>query len=154
MKKIVLFDIDYTLFDTDVFKKSELKKHSIYNEVEEVLKKVSEIADLGIFSQGVLDFQNNKLKKTDIRKYFKEGYIHIVEEKEPNLLEVLSKYKNHELFLVDDKLTVLYKAKMLMPSVFTVWIKRGIYAECQKPIKNFVPDAIITNLMELLSIIV
>ena len=35
--KIVLFDIDYTLFNTDVFKETQ-QKHSVYDEVHDILK--------------------------------------------------------------------------------------------------------------------
>ena len=38
IKPIVLFDIDYTLFDTAFFKESGLSEHKIYEEVIEVLE--------------------------------------------------------------------------------------------------------------------
>lgn len=152
-KKIVLFDIDYTLFDTDTFKQSNLQNHSLYDETHEVLNQLSKIAKLGIFSEGELEFQKNKLTKTKIKRYFKPKYTHIVEEKDANLQKILLKYKDNQLFLVDDKLMVLYRAKTLRPSIFTIWIKRGVYAKSQRPINNFTPDAIIENLKQAVSII-
>lgn len=152
-KKIVLFDIDYTLFDTDFFKKSQLQKHSVYEEVYHVLHELSKIAKLGIFSEGRFEFQKAKLIKTNIQKYFNKKHIYILEEKETPLKGILFKYRNEILFLVDDKLPILHKAKNIMPSLFTVWVKRGKYAKSQKPIKNFVPNAIIKNLKELVPII-
>ena len=77
-KPIVLFDIDYTLFDTDHFKKSALTKHKIYEEVRDVLEKLSKIAMLGIFSEGNLEFQRKKLNQTGIEGYFKKDNTHIV----------------------------------------------------------------------------
>ncbi|MBI2442564.1 MAG: NTP transferase domain-containing protein [Candidatus Levybacteria bacterium] len=40
-KKVVLFDIDYTLFDTKQFRESDLTKFAVYDEVVEVLGGVS-----------------------------------------------------------------------------------------------------------------
>ncbi|MDP3988463.1 MAG: sugar phosphate nucleotidyltransferase [Candidatus Levybacteria bacterium] len=152
-KKVVLFDIDYTLFDTKNFKDSNLKDHSLYNEVIGVLEKVSKVADLGIFSEGEVAFQKNKLVKTDIKKYFDKKHTHIVEKKDLSLEKILRKYEKDFLILVDDKLGVLHSAKNMMPSVFTVWVKRGMYAQLQKPIENFSPNETLDNLGELASIV-
>lgn len=152
-QKVVLFDIDYTLFNTDIFKASELKTHSIYDEVPEVLEKLSEIALLGIFSEGKLLLQQTKLQKTKIQGYFIEAHTHIVEKKDASIEEVLKLYKNNILYLVDDKLTVLHQASLLLPGIITVWVKRGIYAQKQQPIKNFAPHAIIDSLQELIPLV-
>ena len=92
--KIVLFDIDYTLFNTDVFKQSQLKTHSVYDEVYGVLKELSKIAQLAIFSEGEINFQKNKLLKTGIQKHFLKDYTHIAEKKEEMLRKILQKYNN------------------------------------------------------------
>lgn len=153
-QKLVLFDIDYTLFNTDIFKQTKLQKHSVYDEVYNVLEELSKVANLGIFSEGNINLQKTKLQQTKIHKYFAQEHIHIVEIKEENLKRVFKKYKNNKLFLVDDKLTILYIAKKISPNVFTIWVKRGIYAEKQKPIKGFKPDAQIDNLEGLLDIVI
>lgn len=152
-QKIVLFDIDYTLFNTDIFKSSDLKTHSIYKEVPNVLKTLSNIAILGIFSEGKLLLQQTKLEKTKIDTFFIKEHTHIVEKKDVSIGEMLKKYKNHVLYLVDDKLTVLHQASLLMPEVVTIWIKRGIYAENQKPIENYTPRAIIYSLEEVIPLV-
>lgn len=152
-QKVVLFDIDYTLFNTDIFKESQLKTHTIYKEVLEVLEKLSQVALLGIFSEGKLLLQRTKLKKTKIKGYFIEKRTHIVEKKEASIEDVLKLYKKDTLFLVDDKLTVLHRASLLVPGIITVWVKRGIYAEKQQPIKNFTPHAIIDSLQELIPLV-
>lgn len=152
-QKFILFDIDYTLFNTDVFKKTQLKKHSVYDEVENVLEALSKIAHLGIFSEGKVGLQKSKLQKTAIQKYFPEAQTHIVLEKGPSLKKILSQYQEFELFLIDDKLTILQEAKDYLPSIFTVWVKRGKYAQKQKEIFNFKPDATITDLKQLIKII-
>lgn len=152
-KPIVLFDIDYTLFDTAFFKQSGLSEHRIYKEVMQVLESLSKIAMLGIFSKGENEFQKTKLKKTGMIKFFEENNIHIFDDKDVNLIGVLEKYKDSKIFLVDDKLGILYSAKKHTLQVFTIWVKRGPFAEIQKPIKGFSPDAEIKNLSEVVGIV-
>ena len=48
-QKFVLFDIDFTLFDTQTFKDSKLTKYTSYGEVISVLENLSKISELGIF---------------------------------------------------------------------------------------------------------
>jgi FMN phosphatase YigB (HAD superfamily) len=148
MKKIILFDIDYTLFDTAQFKESGLTIYKLYDEVEEALKTLSSIAEIGIFSQGEDAFQREKLRQTLIHEHFKEENIHIFASKDENLGSVLDKYKDREIFLVDDKLEVLKLGKDLSENVYAIWLKRGPFADVQKDIVGFTPDATIINLSE------
>ena len=152
-QKVILFDIDYTLFNTDVFKETQLKKHSVYNEVHDILKKLSKISKLVIFSEGEIDFQKTKLDKTDIKRYFNEHNIHIFKNKTDGLQLVLRKYSHGQIFFVDDKLSILFDAKKMLPEIFTIWVKRGIYAKNQKPISRFKPDTEVENLKEIVSIV-
>ena len=152
-KPIVLFDIDYTLFDTAFFKESGLSKHKIYEEVIEVLEGLSKIVKLGIFSKGKTEFQKTKLEKTGMMKFFKDYNIHIFDDKDANLINVLGKYKDSKLFLVDDKLEILYSAKKHMSKIFTIWVKRGPFAKEQKAIAGFKPDAAITNLKQVIKLV-
>jgi phosphoglycolate phosphatase-like HAD superfamily hydrolase len=152
-KKIVLFDIDYTLFDTRLFKDSALQNYTIYEEVEKILAELKEVATLGIFSKGENEFQKTKLKKTGMLKFFEKNDIHIFVDKDANLMDVIRKYKDSKLFLVDDKLGILFSAKKNMPEITTIWVKRGPYALVQKPIEDFIPDAIIDDLSNLFNIV-
>ena len=153
IKPVILFDIDYTLFDTAFFKESGLKRHKIYKEVMQVLGDLSKIAILGIFSKGETEFQKTKLEKTGMIKFFEENNIHIFDDKDVNLIGVLKKYRGSKTFLVDDKLGVLYSTKKYRPQVVTIWVKRGPYAQNQKEISGFKPDAEVTDLKEVASII-
>ncbi len=153
IKKVVFFDIDYTLFDTEKFKNTNLQTFALYEETVYVLSKLKEAVHLGIFSEGNLDLQKTKLLKTKIHNSFVKKHIYIVANKKERIEDILEKYKNYSVFLVDDKLTVLHQAKELLPAIVTIWVKRGIYALNQSPIDGFEPDAIIENLRELLPII-
>lgn len=152
-KKLVLFDIDYTLFDTGKFKESQLALYNVYEEVIDMLVQVGKIARLGIFSEGELDFQKTKLLKTDIINHFLDENIHIVPSKDMMIGEILERYKDDEVFLIDDKLPILHAAKKIKKDIRTVWVKRGIYAENQKPITGFRPNYEVTNLSDIARIV-
>lgn len=146
---IILFDLDYTLFDTDTFKKSGLTNFSLYPEIEKVLNELSSKATLGIFSEGETKFQKNKIRKTALKKYFLPKNIHIAPQKSLIFAKVFKKYQNKNLFIVDDKLTILHLAEDVCPGIKTIWVKRGKYAQNQEPIKDFTPDVMISNLEKL-----
>jgi phosphoglycolate phosphatase-like HAD superfamily hydrolase len=153
-KKIVLFDIDYTILDTDALKKSKLLTFSLYNEVIDTLNKLKDVADFGIFSEGDIAFQKKKLKETNIENYFLSEHIHIFEKKNDMIKKILDRYENKgSLFFVDDKLSVLHLAKQYDPAVFTIWVKRGFYAMKQKPIEGFTPDGTVETLHDIVPLI-
>lgn len=152
-KKIVIFDIDYTLFNTDAFKQSNLTLHTLYSEVVSTLSSLQTIASLGILSEGDIELQNKKLTKTNIAHFFLKDHVHITLDKSLSLESFLKKYKDYNLFLVDDRLSILFEAKQKRPDLFTVWVKRGRYAKNQKPIDDFTPDATVSDLTKLTSIV-
>jgi FMN phosphatase YigB (HAD superfamily) len=152
-RKIVFLDIDYTLFNTDIFKKSNLKEYKNYDEVKKVLESLSKKLDLGIFSEGEKNLQEKKLENTGIKKYFNKNDIYILQGKNLSIKKIFKKHEKGSIFLVDDKLPILSEVKALCSFVFTVWIKRGAYAKKQKSIKGFTPDAKIKDLSGLENII-
>ncbi len=153
-KPIVLFDIDYTLFDTGLFKQTNLQKFSLYNETIDVLKQLAPHTVLGIFSEGQFEWQIKKLKTTKIHHMFEKDHTHIVERKFEVAEEILKKYQESDkIFLIDDKLTFLYQSKQILPTICTIWIKRGEYAVKQKPIKGFTSDYTVNSLQEIVPLI-
>lgn len=211
-KKIILFDIDYTLFDTTKFKErianalSSLVPHTdfavvddIYDEVrlegnfdpklfaklfkekhateiteEEIeglwfdkdiiqqalypevlptLQKLQAKNDLilGIFSAGKKDFQIQKI--SSLQEFFPQQDIYIAGVKESILHEVLETYKHNTIVLVDDIITILQKAKLLRNDIFTIWVKRGKFAEKAEIPEGFKPDAIVTDLAEIVAVV-
>ncbi len=152
-KPIILFDIDYTLFDTALFKKTNFSQYSLYEEVPGVLADLSKKLILGIFSQGEEALQNKKLKATKIDHFFQKEHIYIESEKEEKVKIIGEKYKNIHLYMADDKLPLLSLMKKEYPHIFTIWIKRGVYAENQKPLPGFTPDAIMKNLSGIIPLI-
>jgi len=157
MKKtdtIILFDIDNTLFNTQKLKSSKLTIFELYDEVKDSLDKLANIATLGLLSQGEIAFQNKKLEKTEIKKYFSQEHKHIVEYKLDVMRDILQLYKNKaKIYFIDDWLTGLREAKKTDPSVITIWMKRGEYANTQEKHSDFEPDAVVTNLNEVVKLI-
>lgn len=147
--KLVLFDIDYTLFDTANFKDSSLSDYQLYDEIEHLLINLSSTIDLGIFSKGEKEFQKLKLQKTGIEKYFNPENIHIFENKDENLQAVIKKYSDRKIYLVDDKLEVHYNAKKHNSTIVTIWVKRGPFAQDETLLNNFSPDKIVESLNEI-----
>ena len=153
-KKIILLDLDDTLFNTDKFKSSDLTAYELYDEVNEALTKLATVATLGIFSQGEIAFQHNKLQKTNIKKFFNEEHIHIVEYKLGVIHDFLERYaKSGTIYFIDDRLPNLHMAKESEPSIVTIWMRRGRYAKTQEKITDFTPDYVIQNLQEALPVI-
>jgi len=157
MKKsdiIILFDIDNTLFNTLRLKESELKIFEIYEEVKETLVELSTVAKLGILSQGQIAFQEKKLRETNIAQYFFEEHKHIVEYKIDVMKEVFERYHNKaKVYFIDDWIEMLRFAKKTDPSVVTIWMKRGEYAQVQEESNDFIPDAVVTNLRGVIPLI-
>ena len=151
--KIVLFDIDYTLFDTATFKDSSLTNYSLYDEIVPVLESLKDVSELGIFSKGDDFFQNTKLKETGIGDFFQRENIHIFEDKDINLENVINKYIELQIYIVDDRLATLYNAKTINPLVATIWVKRGPFAQDDTLLTNFTPDNTIVNLEEVVEIV-
>jgi FMN phosphatase YigB (HAD superfamily) len=152
-KPVVLLDIDDTLFNTALFKQSGLSEFKVYGEVMQTLEELCNKVILGIFSKGAEQFQKDKLKKTEMMKFFKEENVHVFEDKNINLTQVLNKYSGSKIFLVDDILEVLQNAKKNSEKIFTIWMKRGRYAENQKPTPGFCPDCEVANLAEVVTIV-
>jgi FMN phosphatase YigB (HAD superfamily) len=152
-KPVVLLDIDDTLFNTALFKQSGLSEFKVYGEVMQALEELCNTVILGIFSKGAEQFQKDKLEKTEMIKFFKEENVHVFEDKNINLTQVLNKYSGSRIFLVDDILEVLQNAKKNSETIFTIWMKRGRYAENQKPIPGFIPDGEVANLAEVVRIV-
>lgn len=149
-RKIIIFDIDYTLFDTDAFKSSNLTEHKLYDEVLYVLEELSKDAELGVLSEGNVIIQQEKLDKTKISNFFSKEHTHIVASKYDSLKDFVNKYKNENIYLVDDRLPILREVKLLDPKIKTIWVKRGKFAMSQPPIENFKPNFVIDNLKDML----
>jgi hypothetical protein len=73
--KIVLIDIDDTLFNTERLINSSFFVYELYKEVINALSELSNIATLGVFSQGEVAFQTKKNARDKYRTiFFRRSY--------------------------------------------------------------------------------
>ena len=125
---------------------------SIYEESVEVFTELSKDPSLtlGIFSAGRIELQRAKI--IAIEEFLHKEHVHIFEYKKLHALpELLNRYKDDRLYIVDDILSILSEAKKIYNSVTTIWIRRGMYKDTQAD--NFEPDFTIENLREMIDIL-
>lgn len=125
----------------------------IYEEVLPVLNELSnkEQITLGIFSSGKEFLQKAKIET--LLQFFHKQHVHIYDEKDKKLEDMLHEYKEKKVYLIDDYLEVLEKAKEIKKDIITIWMKRGQFAENISPSVSFKPDAGIDTLSQLPEII-
>lgn len=156
----ILLDIDRVLFHTEDYYESGYTIFRGYGEDEGALPILKTMARLCVFSeitpQGALDLQKRKLRELGIDTHFDPNDIHIHEKKISKLPELLEKYRDGLVIIVDDKIEVLEEAKRLGaervsgPQVYTVWLQRGPYAKAAiSQTRTFLYDAAVLNLHEL-----
>lgn len=96
-----------------------LYRQSIFPEVESTFEKLAKSYELGIYSEGKLDFQNYKLKALGISYFLNQKYIIIAEAKDTE--EALEKVPK-ESIIIDDKETI---CQFLTDNGFrAIWINR------------------------------
>jgi len=148
---ILLFDIDYTIFDTKAFKESGLTSYILYPGVKNILEQLSGTYTLGILSQGETDFQMKKLTETGILDIFDKNHIFIIPDKLQALSDIMGQLSQQDVIFVEDKLEVLEEAKKLDPFLNTIWIKNGPFAQATK--STFIPDKTIDSFSQILEVI-
>ena len=132
----------------DIFFDENLYRASLYEEVADLFQKfVDQNIQLVIFSTGEEKFQTMKL--TGIKELLHEEHIHIFVDKLLDLKDVLQKYQDKQVYLVDDLSNVLQEAKSADPSVKTILIDRNNrFLE-----QDFRPDFVIENLTKIVTIV-
>ena len=133
--------------------KDEIFSDNLYEETKEVLESIAKDPSIkiGIFSGGESGFQLKKIEQ--VENFFNKDHVHIIKYKHLNVQRIIKKYKDFQVYLVDDVLDILNNAKKIDKSVITIWIKRGRFAQQLKKISGFKPDATVDNLKEIVSII-
>ena len=127
-------------FDPQIFLTKISSKYSIAKEVlerfwwdeksfsecllidENFLKEIQKKAVIGIFSKGEINFQKKKIEK--FMNMINPHDVHIFEDKMIKINEVLAKYKDYKIYIVDDDLQVLENFKRVDNLVFTILVKR------------------------------
>lgn len=134
----------------ELFAKSIHQAH-LFEDTVRALHELEAFGKLGIFSQGNRKFQLAKLQ--EIQDFFAIEHIHIVVNKKNELRNIFEKYHEKTVVFIDDALPVLFEVKQLFPDVYTIWMKRGKYAENQNAITGFEPDSTVSSLEEAVPIV-
>jgi len=106
---------------------------------------------IGIFSTGETAYQ--KIKIESLKNYLKENHVHIAPNKFKAIKDTFDIYKTYQTYLVDDFPQILEGAKNHNKNIFTIFIKRKESLPSIVIPDNFKPDATITSLNQLASII-
>jgi FMN phosphatase YigB (HAD superfamily) len=112
---------------------------SLFTEVIPTLNSLREVAVLGIYSEGVLEWQTKKIELSGINNYFEQKYISISEDKVSD--SVLEWIPNKSVIVDDREDFILELAKL--EKVSAVWVNR----EDKETLPN---TMVITNLTQLL----
>lgn len=99
----------------------EIYTNSLFNETLVTLSELKKIYGvLGVFSQGFVDFQNTKIDKSGIRKFFDEKFIYIGRDKlDPEFIKTIPEGS----IIIDDKKSVVEKLNSLN-RFKVIWINR------------------------------
>lgn len=150
LEKRIPYLSDKNLLEKAIMNEALLEE-ALYKESKEVLSLLAKNNDvlLGIFSWGNIPVQKAKIKLLDA--YFHREHIHIVEFDKKNALpNILAKYHNWDIYLIDDYQEVLLEAKKLLPEIHTIWIKRPETEGKREIFDYFTPDSIIRSLSEII----
>jgi hypothetical protein len=107
----------------------------VFSEVKEVLEKLAAKHNLILITKGSPEFQNKKIKKTKIEKYFKE--IYVIEEKKEKLMK--KKNWSYPLYFINDKENENKKIKEEFPEIIIIHKKNGGHS-VSSAIRNIIKD--------------
>ncbi len=137
----------------EIFWNDDIYADCLFGEVKEVFDGLAakEII-IGIFSTGYNKHQQQKIKT--IRAFLKDEHIHIFADKLTELENVLRRYKDFTIYVVDDLPEVLQSAKKAASNIITVKVEREkIHEKSGSGESEFVPDKAIHHLNELIEIV-
>jgi hypothetical protein len=163
MKPVFLFDIDHTLYNTELLKQSLPPDYRttwqslnlpyaacVYPEVPERLRMLSKSFSLGVFSISDVDgFQDAKLEQGGIKEYFDTELVFIQPEI-ASLIESIAETAPNVRYIIDDRLDKLAAVRDVYPHIALIHIKRGKYTDQEY---EFTPDHEVETLDEMMKIV-
>ena len=93
----------------------------LFPKTKKMLKSISKKHNLILITKGNPEFQNKKIEKSKIEKFFKE--IYVIEEKKEKILK--EKKWNYPLFFINDKKNENLKIKEKFPKIIIIQNKKG-----------------------------
>lgn len=149
-KTVFLVDLDNTLFDTEKIRPlidkvpdKELKKYfkkCLFPNALDILRKLKALGKVVIFS-GVQElgykYQKSKIKETGIEQIAGKNNLVIVHDKHSHIKTQIQKLKKNnfsEIFILDDRVTILEEAHRIDPNIKGILMAYGKYKNT--PITN------------------
>lgn len=126
-----------------VFWNIDLFNKNVYKDAS-VIKDLSRLASIGIFSKGDEHFQKQKI--SFMNDFLDSEDVYIFKNKLKKINEILENYPDQDIYIVDNEIDVLDKIKSINPEIYTILIDRKNKYEDLDIIK-------IKNLNELKSLI-
>ena len=130
-KKIILIDLDHTLYDVD--------NEVLYPDALDFIGYAKKYGEIYLFTEGDLKFQEEKIKRLQLDELFGDN---ILLHKEYEKMDgVKNKFSSKDVILIDDRADVIDKAIVL--GWRTIKVKRGRHQseEC-----NLLPDYAVNSL--------
>lgn len=147
-KKLKVRDIK--VFDEAVWDDNKFIK-SIYKDTDYFLNKLHKTVNVLIFSKGEKKFQIRKLMT--INKYINKKNIHIYPDKVTKIKDLINKYKNNKIFIVDDSPEIINTAKKINKNIITILIKRKNFNKNYNYNTKIFADFKVKNLKEAVKIV-
>jgi FMN phosphatase YigB (HAD superfamily) len=137
----------------NIFFDETLYINSLYTDARSVFQEIVVKREIPviIFSTGEKEFQLQKI--TALKEMIHEDRIHIFADKLLQLEEVLTKYAENHIYIVDDLPTILKEAKQFNNEITTIWINRDKSVSEKDFVDNFGADNVIENLGEIVTIV-
>lgn len=147
--KVFLVDVDGVLFDTEKIRPyvekglstNELKpyfKQFIFKGALDVLKKLQELGKIIVFSGTEdLEYQQTKLIESGIEQVAGKDNVVITLDKHEEVKPQIEKLKAEgfsQIFIIDDRVTIMEKAYLANPQTIRILVSYGKYKDT--PIKN------------------
>lgn len=104
-----------------IFWNIDLFEENMYKDTS-LVRDLSKVAVIGIFSKGDSDFQKQKI--TFFGDFLDNDNIYIFPDKLSKINEVLGQYNNFQVYLIDNENDVLTRAKDLFPDIYAILIDR------------------------------
>lgn len=101
-----------------------------------LVKSLQKIGDVYIYSLGHPDYQKVKINKSGFEKIVGINNIIITQDKINGLKNILNKFNNDKVFIIDDRIEILEATKSYNHEIVTIWYKYGAYSKNKSILNN------------------
>lgn len=133
----------------NLFSSPDIFSSCLYPDARLTLDLMSRHFHTGVFSSGDVFFQRMKIRGSGIEPYFRPEHINILERKSINIPKIIDKYRGFNLAIVDDRASVIEKARELRTDVVGIWIDRKKFSHEVPSRTEFSPNFEVKDLQSI-----